>query len=60
MMADTMGMFISSGQFSSPLRYLTSGVFRLTGDILRRGIARDQQVLAKGAGRFFVEISHIL
>ena len=26
MMALTMGMFISSGQASSPLRYLTSGV----------------------------------
>ena len=26
--------------------------------ILRRGIAGDQQVLAKGAGGFFVEISH--
>ena len=30
MMALIMGMFISSGQTSSPLRYLTSGVFRLT------------------------------
>ena len=30
MMAETIGMFISSGQASSPLRYLTSGVFRLT------------------------------
>ena len=28
------------------------------GHILRRGIAGDQQVLAKGAGGFFVEISH--
>jgi hypothetical protein len=30
MMALIMGIFISSGQFSSPLRYLTSGVLRLT------------------------------
>ena len=30
MMADTIGMFISSGQSSCPLRYLTSGVRRLT------------------------------
>ncbi len=30
MMAEVMGMFIISGHSSSPLRYLTSGVFRLT------------------------------
>ena len=30
------------------------------GDILCRGIARNKQVLAKGAGRFFIEISHTL
>jgi len=28
------------------------------GDILRRRIAGDQQVLTKGAGRFFIEICH--
>ena len=30
MMADTMGTERVSGQSSSPLRYFTSGVFRLT------------------------------
>ena len=32
MMADTMGMFMESGQSSCPLRYFTSGVFRLTAE----------------------------
>ena len=30
MMADTMGMLSDSGHSSSPLRYFTSGVFKLT------------------------------
>ena len=30
MIAETMGMFMVRGQASSPLRYLTSGVLRLT------------------------------
>ena len=30
MMAETMGMFREMGHSSSPLRYLTRGVFRLT------------------------------